>query len=369
MNARFLGTGILVAAISPLLFSGDTSSTKPGSPAWSPQSAAAYLDSRLTWWSQWPNAARDHGTYCVSCHTAAPYAMSRLALSGTPDAKAISDVDRKLLANVTTRVRLWDEIGPYYSDQARGAGKTAESRGTESVMNALVLASYHTSSTAMDADTRRAFDNMWATQLKSGDAKGAWDWFQFHYAPWEGDSQFYGATIAAFAVAGTPASYRSDPAVKEGIASLREYLRKNSASQKLLDRMMLLWASTRLPGLLSGDEQKAILAEVMEKQHDDGGFSTTDFVGTWIRVDKTPLETKSDGYASGIVACVLQESRAGRPQLQKALDWLAKKQEKSDGRWIAYSLNKNRDLNSDIGRFMADAATAYAVTALTRAQH
>ena len=210
---------------------------------------------------------------------------------------------------------------------------------------------------------------MWATQLTSGEAKGAWNWLQFHNAPWEGDSQFYGASLAALAVGASPAEYRS--AAEENIKSLREYLRKNYASQKLNDRLILLWASTKLSGLLSSAEQKSIVADALGKQQADGGFSSTDLVSPWTRADKTPLETKSDGYATGLVALVLQEAAISSQdaKLRSALVWLAKNQESSDGRWLAYSLNKQRDLNTDVGRFMADAATAYAASALTRASH
>jgi squalene-hopene/tetraprenyl-beta-curcumene cyclase len=336
---------LLFVCFASALFAAD-----PG-PTWSAKSAAAYLDGRMEWWITWKTAARDHDTFCVSCHTVAPYAVGRPALRSALGEQAPTAAELKLVENVAKRVRMWNEVEPYYPDATRGVPKTQESRGTEAILNALVLKRYHS------PDLPKALDNMWSQQLTEGDAKGAFPWLQFHNSPWEGDSQYYGAALAAIVAGGG-----SSPAAGQ----LAAYLKRECDHQVPVNRVMLLWASTEMSGLLDPAQREALITEMLSKQQPDGGFSLSNMVGGWERHDKTPLETASDGYATGLVAFVLQ--RAGvsrdRPELQRALAWLNTHQQTADGRWLAYSLNKQRDLASDVGKFMSDAATAYAVLAL-----
>ena len=338
--------------------------------SWDQKAAAAYLDQRASWWMEWPKAARDHETFCISCHTAVPYALSRPLLRKSLAEAGPSANERKLLENVTKRVRLWKQVAPFYSDADRGAYKSVESRGTESVLNALLLASRDAPSGQLTADARAAFENMWAEQQTTGNKKGAWLWLRFANEPWEADdSGYYGATLAAIAVATAPENYRGKPEIQNNLNRLREYLNRERAAQTAINRAALLWASAKFPGLLEPEKQKAIVAELLSKQQADGGWSLSTLSGSWKRHDGTPQEAASDGYSTGLILYGLQQAGLPRDnaQLQHGLAWLVANQNKSQGSWQSYSLNKNVEHHMSPGTalFMNDAATAYAVLALT----
>jgi len=364
-SAAVTGVLLLIGLSGTLAFGQQSTST----PEWSPTKAAAYLDTRSTWWISWPKASYEHGTFCVSCHTATPFSLGRAALRSSLGESAPSANEQKLYESVTKRVRAWHDVEPFYTDQARGLPKTSESRGTEAIMNSLILVSRDAPSGQLSADAKLALDNMWALQVKAADMNGAWAWLQFHNAPFEGDSQFYGNSLAAIAIGTAPGKYQATPEIQPGLNLLKAWLVKNMDAQKPLDRVVLLWASTKLNGLLTPEQQNKIVAETLTKQRDDGGFSMAQMVGEWKRHDNTPLDTTSDGYATGLIAYALEQVNAPQAQasLKKALGWLGRNQIQSDGRWPAVSLNNNRPVLSDTGLFMSDAATAYAVMALTSA--
>src|SRR5271155_2833995 len=218
-------TTIALALLTVPLFAADEAGS------WSPRGAAAYLDQRADWWIGWKSAQRDHDTFCISCHTALPYALGRPSLRSALAEQSPSAGERQLLANVTKRVRIW----------------------TEAVLNALILA---TSDPKFGPDTKLAFDNMWGQQLKTG----AFTWLNFHNEPWEAeDSQYWGATLGAIAVGSAPKQYQAT--VQDKVKLLSGYLQSEQAGQSLLNRTVLLWASAKLPGLLTKDQQKAIVDE------------------------------------------------------------------------------------------------------------
>jgi squalene-hopene/tetraprenyl-beta-curcumene cyclase len=335
-------------------------------PGWNAHTAATYLDGRMAWWLTWQNSQRDHETSCISCHTALPFALSRPALRTALGEHAPAAPEQRMLENVVKRVRLWREVEPFYPDQTRGLPKTSESRGTEAVFNALILATRDAQAGALSDDARAAFANLWALQFRAGTEKGGWAWINFHNEPWEDNtSDYFGASLAAIAIGRAPGGYAATPEIQVQLGLLRDYLKRGADSVNLYNKAMGLWASSAINAFTPVQRQAAIDAQ-FAAQRPDGGWSTAS-LGAYRRQDNTALDDKSDGLATGLVLVALQSAGVPKadPHVRSGLAWLSTHQD-AGGQWVASSLNKSRDPATDIGKFMSDAATAYAVLALTQ---
>lgn len=360
--------GLLCLATSgaAMAAGGDGATEGAQKAGWNPTAAAHYLDQREIWWQAWKGSQRDHETVCVSCHTVLPYALARPTLRRVLGEKGAGEQEQAMIAGVTKRVSMWDEVKPFYDDAKYGPGKAVGSRTSEAVLNALILASHDAGSGQLTEPTRAAFRTVWSLQHRDGGQAGAWTWLNFHNSPWEADeSPYWGASLVALAAGIAPGGLLTDPQIKENLDLLRGYLRREYAAQPMVNRITLLWASGKWPELISKEDRGALIDSFFSLQKEDGGWSLSS-LNKYERHDKTPLETRSDGFATGLISLALEASGVPRtqPQLAKAIHWLETNQDPSEGRWTAYSVNRQQEPTSDGRLFMSDAATAYTVLAL-----
>lgn len=352
MRAALAGAAMLAAAFV------SRADAAPKAPTWDAAAASRYLDSRLAWWRQWPKAERDHGTRCVSCHTSLPHTLSAPALRKTPGVPEMAMVD-----DVVKRVYLWDAVEPFYTDQKSGVPKSSESRAVEAVLNALILSTRDAERGHLGTDTRQAFANMWALQLKNG----GFAWLNFKLEPFESpDATFWGASLAAQAIARAPDGYVADPTIASKIEALRAYM-KTGAGGSLYTRTLLLWADSALPGVLDPAQRGKVIADLAIAQGADGGWSLPS-LGPWQRIDGSTLPVTSDGYATAVAALALREAGVPLtdPVQKKARLWLAAHQDKASGVVPAQSINKDRQPGTDAFLFMTDEATGMAALAMRR---
>jgi len=122
---------------------------------------------------------------------------------------------------------------------------------------------------------------------------------------------------------------------------------------------MLLWADAKVLNLVTADEKKKWVDELLSLQKKDGGWNSAT-LGTWKRHDGQEQNAEaSDGYATGFVVFVLRQANVpvNHPQIQQGVSWL-KSHQRESGRWFARSLFK------DNKHYLSHAASAFAVMAL-----
>jgi squalene-hopene/tetraprenyl-beta-curcumene cyclase len=368
----YLG-GVLMLVV--IFFAGPLASAAEELPDWRPAEAGRYLDEREKTWFGFSSARRGQGTEqtsCVSCHTVMPYVLARPVLRKLAGALMPTEQEKKLLTQTRKRVENWQNL-----DNARfgllydfNEQKKKEAWGTEAVLNAVICAfddHYQGRSGPSDV-TKQAFANLWKAQIQTGDRKGTWDWLDFGLEPWESKgARYHGAALAAIAVGTAPGYYTSeaDADVSAKVKLLRDYLKDGLRTHNLFNRTLCLWVSAKLDGVLTRDDQREIIGQLLDEQRSDGGWNLAS-LGPFVRRDGTTQDGTSDGYATGLVLHVVQ--LAGLPKdnarLARGLAWL-KSNQAATGEWRGISVNKKRNPASHVGKFMSDAATAYAVLALS----
>ena len=92
----------------------------------------------------------------------------------------------RLLEGVARRVETYDAHQPFYDGSE---GKKTASRGTEAVLNALILSSADAERGRREPSepTRKALRRLWETQRPDG----AWEWLDFGLEPFESADAAY----------------------------------------------------------------------------------------------------------------------------------------------------------------------------------
>jgi squalene-hopene/tetraprenyl-beta-curcumene cyclase len=279
---------LLAAASAPAQDApGKNRADEPLAPAASLDRAASFLDGVALDWTRKRS--------CGACHTNYVYLWARPGLrkDGAP-APAM------------------DEIRAFFEKRAAGWDAAKPRWDTEVVATAVTLAVHDAATTRkLHPVTRAALDRMWTLQKPHG----AWDWLKCNWPPMEHDD-YFGAVYAAFGVGSAPDAYATSDSARAGVEKLRGYL-ASTPPPDLHHRTMLLWASTRLPGLLDADGRAGAVAALLAAQRADGGWALPG-MADWKRHDGSPnpKDGPSDGYATGLALIALRE--AGLPAASRS---------------------------------------------------
>ncbi|MFO0868592.1 MAG: hypothetical protein U0935_06545 [Pirellulales bacterium] len=317
---------------------------EPIRPSLALDKAVAHLDQGAQAWSG--------GRKCISCHTNGTYMQIRPALTphfGPPAAeqrefyvsqlKSLQGLERKQLRQST--------------------------RPAQVIYLAAGLAEWDAHVTRqLSAETGEALALMCDIQLDSG----TWGTLDC-WPPFESDA-YHEATVAAMAIGTAPGwlAGLQDEKQKAAVTKLQQYLRSTPPLHDY-SRVLLLWASTRMPDLLTREQQQELVEVLWKHQRSDGGWSIRTFAApeAWggggraakLRGEPEFANPPSDGHQTGLAILVLRAAGvpAAEPRLQRGVAWIKANQRES-GRWWT------RSLNTDSWHFITYSGTAYPLLAL-----
>jgi squalene-hopene/tetraprenyl-beta-curcumene cyclase len=289
---------------------------------------------------------------CVTCHTNGTYMTVRPALS--PKLGAPNDAIRQ---HFVTQL---DQLAAKSDEEQQQSVAPAQA-----IYIAAGLAEWDAHIThRLSPETERALAFMLRLQRDSG------TWGSLDCWPPYESSAYHLATVAAMAIGTAPDWLKNvkDEELLKTIDRLKYYLSTEVPRQDY-DRTLLLWASTRIPGLINAERQKELVEMVLSKQRADGGWSIRNFGapeqwGNGNRAEKLRgepefAEPPSDGHQTGLAIVVLREAGipAKDPRIAKGLAWLTTNQ-RASGRWWT------RSLNTDKWHFITYSGTALPLLAL-----
>ncbi len=317
---------------------------EPKRERFSSTAAKSHLEAGVTLWASQKK--------CVSCHTHGMFMLTRPALS-------------KYWGKPPTAVR------DFVVQQARDILQDNDSTGSTPAQIAYIargLAEWdaHVNKT-MSPETDSTLRYVIGLQDDDGSIKASYRWPPIN-------SDTYHATIMAAMATATAPGWRENmdnEEISSRVERLDDYL-KNTTPKHDHQRLLLLWASTRVPNLLTEQQQQRIIDMIWKHQRDDGGWSIRTFASPdefgggkkaeLLKTDPHYLNPVSDAYQTGLAIVVLRD--AGIPahdeRIVRGVKWLLSNQRES-GRWWTRSLNTTSRFH-----YITYSGSAYASLALAQ---
>jgi squalene-hopene/tetraprenyl-beta-curcumene cyclase len=302
-----------------------TNPDEPIAKSFSATRAAEYIDGVSLHWTR--------ERKCFSCHTNVFYMSARPLIPGGDSAPI-------------------KEMREFLENEAAGWEKTPPKADYYVLSTAMSLAGHDAATTGkLHPMTRKALD--WSHKLQKPD--GSWKWPKCDWPPLEHDD-WYGVVFMAIAYGIAPEDYAKSEHVQPTLKKMNAYFKANPPPD-LHHKAALAWASLKIDGLMTEDERKSVVKELLAKQRADGGWCLPAIGDYAKRRDGSPnnADAPSDGYATGYSVFILRQLgvKADDSALKKAVTWLKSNQRES-GRWFTRSLqvdrtNQNAHLITNVG--------------------